>query len=104
MSAINTCVGIIYQKGKIKGFLHDVKVIISRSPVISYIFPQPLDICKEVSGVMFEEKKLKIEKRITIKFISVEGEILEGDFYINPYIKVDNRTFFDLEGALIRTK
>lgn len=100
---IQPCIGIIFQKGKIKGYLHSVKVIIEKVPLTRSPLPQPFDICKEVSGVMKLYKKVNFINPFNIEFIYSSGEMIEGLFYISP-AKIEGRTFFELDGALTLTR
>ena len=92
----------IYQNGIEVAILKKVKLNFKIAPLVPAPFPQPNNEIIEASVKIENIEKsseFNTDDIVTIKFQSLQGTELIGEFYFNPY-KTGNRVYFELTGAL----
>jgi len=102
MRTIKFACATIYQKGKEVGIMNNCRLIIHVAERMPAPFPQPLDTLKEASGMLIENYGIDIADSMSIVFKNIQGDKVEGEFYIKPHTYFDDkeRWYFELSGAL----
>ena len=102
MRTIKFACATIYQKGKKVGVMNNCRLIIHIAEIMPAPFPQPENTIEEASGEIIENYGINIADSMSIVFKNIQGDKVEGKFYIKPHTYFDDkaRLYFELSGAL----